>query len=88
MSAKGLFVTGFTAEEVKAIQSRAKALLMEGKTIMSWSDNGTSTNKQFVMPVREVLEECAYALRKLDPETYGRPSRRVSLSYLPGRLPM
>ncbi len=88
MSAKGLFVTGFTVEEVKAIQDRAKAFLMEGKTVMSWGDNGTSASKQFAMPVRDVLEECAYALRKLDPETYGGRSHRVHLSHSTGRMPM
>jgi len=28
-------------------------------------------NKQFVMPVREVLAECKMALQQLDPATYG-----------------
>lgn len=68
--AKGIFITGFTVEEVKAIQAKAKALLMEGKTIMSWTDGGgTSVTKQLVMPVAEVLEECAYALRRLESVT-------------------
>lgn len=83
----GLFITGFTVEEVLAIQARAKALLLEGKTIMSWSDNGTSTSKQFVMPVKEVLAECAYALRKLDPHTYGASSR-ISMSAVPPIFPL
>jgi len=68
MAAKGLFVRGFTADEVKAIQAKAKTLLLEGKTIMSWNDGGgTSVTKQMVMPVSEILEECAYALRRLEP---------------------
>ena len=83
----GIFTTGFTIEEVQAIQSRAKALLLEGKTIMSWADNGTSTSKQFVMPVKEVLAECAYALRKLDPYTYGTNSR-ISMSAVPPIFPL
>lgn len=88
MSAKGLFVAGFTLDEVKAIQNKAKAMLMEGKTIMNWSDGGgTSVSKQFAMPVADVLEECAYAIRKLDPEMQGR-SNASSLSHLPDRLPL
>ena len=83
----GLFITGFTVEEVLAIQARAKALLLEGKTIMSWSDNGTSTSKQFTMPPKEVLAECAYALRKLDPYTYGTNSR-ISMSAVPPIFPL
>ncbi len=37
--AKGLFIVGFTVEEVLAIQAKAKKLLLEGKTIMGISRN-------------------------------------------------
>ncbi len=63
MSAKGLFIRGFTREDVQRILARAKEMLMEGKTIMSWNDGGTSVSKQFTMPIADILEECAYALR-------------------------
>ncbi len=87
MSAKGLFITGFTAEEVLAIQSKAKALLLEGKTVMSWSDSGTSVGKQFAMPVADVLTECAYALRRLDPDTYGGKTKPATpTSFVTPRL--
>lgn len=69
--ARGLFVVGFTVEEVLSIQARAKALVLEGKTIMNWNDADTSASKQFTMPVADVLDECAHALRALDPDTYG-----------------
>jgi hypothetical protein len=59
---------------------------MEGKTIMNWNDAETSVSKQFTMPVDQVLEECAYALKVLDPQTYGRP-RTVSASFISGHLP-
>ncbi|NDE05401.1 MAG: hypothetical protein EB003_12285, partial [Flavobacteriia bacterium] len=62
----GLFVD-FSEAEVLAIRSQAKTMLTEGKTILSWSSGNTSTSKSFVMPVREVLEECRYALRKINP---------------------
>ena len=86
--AKGIFITGFTVEEVKAIQAKAKALLMEGKTIMSWTDGGgTSVTKQLVMPVAEVLEECAYALRRLETtNTTGATS--APGSFVSYRLPL
>ena len=74
--AQGLFVTGFTVADVLAIQSKAKQMLMEGKTVISWGDSGTSVTKQFPMTVKETLEECAYALCILDPVTYA-PRRRV-----------
>lgn len=75
--ARGLFVIGFTASEVVQIQAKAKELLLEGKTLMSWGESGSSATKQFAMPVAEVLEECAYALPLLDPDTHGRPPRRI-----------
>jgi hypothetical protein len=77
--AQGLFITGFSVAEVLQIQSKAKELLLEGKTVMAWGDSGSTVTKQFPMPVKEVLEECAYALRVLDPATYGR-RRRVAQS--------
>ncbi len=84
--ARGLFITGFTISEVLAIQGRAKELLLEGKTIMSWNDADTSTAKQFTLPVDQVLDECGHALRVLDPATYGRP-RNVAVSHISGYLP-
>ncbi|MBU6179419.1 MAG: hypothetical protein KGR69_07125 [Verrucomicrobia bacterium] len=84
--ARGLFVIGFTAAEVLQIQAKAKELLLEGKTLMSWGESGSTASKQFAMPVAEVLEECAYALPILDPETHGRPPRRVGATRV-GFLP-
>lgn len=90
MAAKGLFVRGFTADEVKAIQAKAKALLLEGKTIMSWNDGGgTSVTKQMVMPVSEILEECAYALRRLEPTSSTPPGEHDAPgSFVSYRLPL
>lgn len=84
--AQGLFVIGFTIAEVLQIQAKAKEMLMEGKTIMAWSDSGSSVSKQFSMPVKEVLEECSCALRALDPATYG-PRRRSAQAQIIGYLP-
>ena len=84
--ARGLLTTGFTVAEVLAIQRRAKELLLEGKTIMNWNDAETSVSKQFVLPVDQVLEECAHALRVLDPATYGA-ARIAGASSITGCLP-
>lgn len=79
--AKGLFVVGFTAAEVLQIQAKAKQFLLEGKTLMSWTESGSTGSKEFPMSVKDTLEECAYALRVLDPATHGR-SRRVGISQI------
>ena len=84
--ARGLFVVGFTVAEVLAIQARAKELLLEGKTIMNWSDAETSTSKQFTLPIDQILDECAHALRLLDPEVYGK-ARIATTSFIDGHLP-
>ncbi len=70
--AQGLFTVGFTVTEILRIQARAKEMLMEGKTLMSWADSGSNVTKQFPMTVKETLEECAHALRVLDRASYGR----------------
>ena len=83
----GLFVD-FSEAEVLAIRSQAKTMLTEGKTILNWSSGNTSTSKSFVMPVREVLEECRYALRKINPTDYGALVTRARCNfdnYIPER---
>lgn len=77
--AQGLFTVGFSVAEVLQIQTKAKQMLLEGKTLMSWGDSGSSASKQFPMTVRETLDECAHALRVLDPTSY-RPRQRIRLS--------
>ena len=83
--ARGLFITGFTISDVLAIQQRAKEFLIEGKTLMTWNEAGSSATKQFTMPIDQVLEECAHALRILDPANYGR-ARTVAASFISGHL--
>jgi len=77
--AQGLFTVGFTVAEILRIQAKAKEMLLEGKTLMSWSDSGSTASKQFPMTVEQTLAECAHALRVLDPATYGR-RRRIAPS--------
>ena len=60
---------------------------MEGKTLMSCGDSGSTATKQFAMPVKEVLEECKFALRTLDPETYGT-RRNIAQSRVGWYLPL
>jgi len=71
MAASGIFI-GLAESDILAIRDKAVAMLKEGKTIMSYSDSGTNVNKQFVMPVKDVMLECKMALQQLDPETYGQ----------------
>jgi len=74
--AEGLFLE-FTAVEINAIISKAKTLLTEGKTLMAYGVGGRNATKQFTLPIDQVLREARYALKKLDPATYGYPSNRT-----------
>lgn len=90
MSAKGLFTRGFTEAEVKQIQATAKKMLLEGKTLMSRKDGSTSVSTQFAMPVADVPEECAYALRYFEKQAQasGASDHPASLSHVAWRLPL
>ena len=68
--AQGLFTDGFTVAEVLSIQAKAKQMLLEGKTLMSWGDSGSNASKQFPMTVRETLDECVHALRVFSVEAF------------------
>ena len=82
MAASGIFI-GLSESDILAIRDKAVAMLKEGKTIMSYGDQGTSVSKLFPLPPERVLEECNHALRVLDPDTYGsaRASRRTSANF-------
>ena len=69
--ASGIFI-GLTECELLDIKAKALAMITEGKTLMSYSDSGSSASKQFAMPPKEMMSEAMFALSRLDPATYGR----------------
>lgn len=72
--ASGIFI-GLEECELLAIRSKAVALITEGKTLMSYSDSGSSASKQFAMPPKEMLSEANWALYQLDPRQYANLKR-------------
>jgi monoamine oxidase len=78
--AQGLFI-GLTECELLDIKAKALAMITEGKTLMSYSDSGSSASKQFAMPPKEMLSEAMFALSRLDPETYGRRVTIISTDW-------
>jgi hypothetical protein len=62
----GLFV-GLPRATLEALRDKALALILEGKTIMSYGDGSTNASKQFVMPPTEMFDEAQYALSRLEP---------------------
>jgi hypothetical protein len=72
--ATGCFLI-LSQQRIEAIADKAASLLLEGKTMMSYSDSGTSVNKVFPLDVRTTLIECRYALQLKAPEIYGSIDR-------------
>ena len=78
--ASGIFI-GLTECELLDIKAKAVALITEGKTLMSYSDSGSSASRQMVMPAKEMLAESLFALSRLDPATYGRRVTIISTDW-------
>lgn len=74
--AKGLFI-GFSEKELLQARDNAKAAILNGggMVIVNYSDSGTSVSKSWSLTPEVILEEVRYALRQLDPETYGKERR-------------
>ena len=79
--ASGIFI-GLTECELLDIKAKALALITEGKTLMSYSDSGSSASKQFAMPPKEMLQEAMFALSRLDPKTYGERRTVITNSWM------
>ena len=60
-----------TEEEVLALRAKAKALALEGKTIMEYTGEGTEYKRKFTLPVEQVLSETRYCLKQMNPLKYG-----------------
>ena len=78
--AKGIFV-GLPESDLVAIRDAAVADIKTGRVITSYTDSGTSVSKQYAMPPKEMLEEATYALRQLDPDTYGASVKVIRTDY-------
>jgi len=72
--ATGCFLI-LSQQRIEAIADKAASLLLEGKTMMAYTDSGTTVQKSFPMDLQTVLIECRYALQIKDPEQYGSIDR-------------
>lgn len=77
---QGLFI-GLSEDELLAIKAKAVSMIMEGKVLMSYSDSGSSSTKQFALPPKEMLAEALGALSQLDPQRYGRRRNVINTRY-------
>lgn len=74
--ASGIFTIGFTEQDILDIIQKAKTFMKQGKVTMSYGDSGSSASKQFTLPIDQVLIECQYALKKINPTVYNGGSTK------------
>lgn len=72
----GLF-TDLDEDTVLQIRAKAIEMVLAGKTLLQWSGEGTEARKAFTLPVDQVLSECRYALRMINPSVYGNLTTMV-----------
>jgi hypothetical protein len=68
--AKGIFLV-FEVADIEEIVKQALILIKQGKTMMEYSDSGTSVKKEFPMTIQDTLVEARYALQIKAPDRYG-----------------
>jgi hypothetical protein len=78
MCALGIYVG---VPEDTLLQYKADALADLGKAVTSYSDSGTSVNKQFGMPPATRILEINYALSKIDSSRYGGAHTSVQINW-------
>ena len=74
----GLFVG---LPEDTLLQYKQEALADMGKSVTSYSDSGTSVNKQWGIPPQTRLLEINYALSKISPTLYGGAHTSVQINW-------
>lgn len=75
---------GFTKQEIEQILAVHKLELQ--KTLVAWTDSGSSITKRRIDEIHAVIGACQAALKKLDPQTYGT-THRVAQSDCSDYLP-
>jgi hypothetical protein len=84
-----LYRARFTQSQIEDMLHRAQDQLIETgpESILSWSDNGTSTSKRPELTVSQWLDEIIYSLALLDPAKYGdREAQDVTQAAFPRRF--
>jgi hypothetical protein len=78
MCALGIYVG---VPEDTLLQYKQEALGQLGLAVTSYSDSGTSVNKQFGMPPATRLLEINYALSRIDSSRYGGAHTSIQVNW-------
>lgn len=71
----------YTIDEVQELCDAAKASLLAGQVVTSWTSLGTSATMTLSIHPLVVLRECTLYLQTVDPDTYGRPVKVGNLTH-------
>ena len=66
-------------ETVLKIRKKALELYAEGKVVMEWSGEGTTSKKAFVAPIESILMETRRCLKLMNPSQYGSVVRQSNV---------
>ena len=78
MCALGIYVG---VPEQTLLEYKAEALAQLGLAVTSYSDSGTSVNKQFGLPPATRILEINYALSRIDSSRYGGAHTSVQVNW-------
>ena len=79
-----LFVdAGLTEQEILDIKATALANITSGKVLVSWGAAGNSVGKTLAGTPASILQAVGFALRKINPDIYGRNITRTVAKFAP-----
>ena len=67
---------GWTQAEIENLLSKQKQLLL--KLTVQFSDSGSTVTYRRIEEAEKIIKACQDALVKIDPDTYGAKSNRVT----------
>lgn len=68
-------------DEETLLQYKQEALADLGKGVSSYSDSGTSVNKQFGMPPAARIQEINFALSRIDSSRHGGAHTSIQINW-------
>lgn len=79
----GTFIDPFilSEQEILEIYHSARRHILEGKTIMSYTGEGTEASSQFTAKPDDILREATWALKSKNPAKYGFISQDLRIFF-------
>ena len=71
-----------TEDQALALYNKAFSLLLEGKTYMEFSGEGTEFKSVFPIPVATMLAEASYCLQQINPDVYGHILTQIQPNFI------